>query len=282
MNPWFRIFLVGVLGLGLPAFAQPMAIKSSETLVPVSQKWAEAYMAKHPDARIQAAGGGTAAAVEALVKRKTDMALVSRSMQFREVEAWQAAFGQRPLELIKVGINATAIYVHKDNPVSVLTYNELNGIFRGRYRNWNQLGGQDAAITVYGQDANTPAGELFMEEVLNRNEFTNDVRIMAEVELRKAIARDANGIGFGAFVPREGTRALSIKRVFSSTPVEPSAETISKRIYPITRFLFCYPNPAEGKAKTKDFLDWICSEEGQQIGRQAGYWPLPPKGRASQ
>jgi phosphate transport system substrate-binding protein len=236
-------------------------------------------MTKHPDARIQVTSGEAAAALEALAKQKADIAAVPRSMRYTEADACQAAFGQRALEC-KVGVNAVAVYVHADNPVKVVTYDELFDIYRGKRRNWKELGGRDTAITVYGQGTNTPAGELFMEEVLNRKEQASDVRVMTEAELRKALARDTNGIGFGAFAPSEGIRALSIKRAFSSTPVEPGAEAISSRIYPITRFVYCYANPTMGK--TKAFLDWIRSDEGQQMGTQAGYWPLPAKWRASQ
>lgn len=261
--------------------AQTITIKSSATLLGLSQKWAAAYLAKHPDARIQVTSGEAAAALEALAKQKTDIAAVPRSMRYTEADACQAAFSQRALEC-KVGVNAVAVYVHADNPVKVVTYDELFDIYRGKRRNWKELGGQDAAITVYGQATNTPAGELFMEEVLNRKEQASDVRVMAESELRKALARDTNGIGFGAFASSEGIRALSIKRAFSSTPVEPGAEAISNRIYPITRFVYCYANPTAGKAEIKAFLDWIRSDEGQQMGTQAGYWPLPAKWRASQ
>jgi len=281
MKRFVCIFLIGVLGFAVPALAQPITINASDTLVPVSQKWAAAYMGKHPDARIQVAGGGAAAALEALANRKADIAAVPRSMRYTEADACQAAFGKRPPEY-KVGVNAVAVYVHADNPVKVVTYDELFDIFRGKRRNWKELGGRDATITVYGQGTNTPAGELFLEEVLNRKEMAGDVRLMTEAELWKAIARDANGIGFGAFVPIEGARALSIKRAFSSTPVEPEAAAISNRVYPITRFLYCYVNPTAGKADAKALLDWVRSDEGQEIGRQAGYWPLPAKWRMSQ
>src|ERR1035437_3995641 len=279
MKRMVRIFLISVLGSALPAMAQPITINASDSLVPLSQKWAAAYMTKHPDARIQVTSGEAAAALEALAKQKADIAAVRRSMRYTEADACQAAFGQRALEC-KVGVNAVAVYVHADNPVKVVTYDELFDIYRGKRRNWKELGGRDTAITVYGQGTNTSAGELFMEEVLNRKEQASDVRVMAEAELRKALARDTNGIGFGAFAPSEGIRALSIKRAFSSTPVEPGAEAISSRIYPITRFVYCYANPTMGR--TKAFWDGIRGEEGQKRGTQAGYWPLPAKGRGSQ
>ena len=141
-----------------------------------------------------------------------------------------------------------AVYVNAGNPVTELTYDEISGIYRGKLRNWKDLGGSDTPIVVLGSETNTPAGELFLDEVLAGKDFAMDVRFIAQAELLKGVARETNAVGFGAFVrAAEGTRALSIKRVFSSTPVEPSEEAISNRIYPISRFLYFYLNPASNQ-----------------------------------
>jgi phosphate transport system substrate-binding protein len=261
--------------------AQTITIKGSDTLLGLSQKWADAYKVKHPGVALQVAGGGAPAAFAALADKKLDIALASRSIRYKEAEPFEAAFGQRPAEC-KVAVSGLAVYVNTNNPVKVLTYDELFGIFKGKHRNWKELGGGELAISVYAQETNSVHGELFGEEVLNGKGISAEVHILAGSDILKAIANDPKGIGYGAFIKIEGVRPLSIKRAFSSTPVAPSEEAIANRIYPISRFVFCYTDPIGNKGETKAYLDWVRSDEGQQIARESGYYPLPAKWRRSQ
>ena len=68
---------------------------------------------------------------------------------------------------------------------------------------------------------------------------------------------------------------------YSSTPVEPSADNISSRIYPITRFVYGYVDPVANQGEIKTCLDWLRSDEGQAIAKQAGYFPLAAKWRGT-
>jgi ABC-type phosphate transport system substrate-binding protein len=98
----------------------------------------------------------------------------------------------------------------------------------------------------------------------------------------KAVAADPNGIGFGALILAEGVQTLSIKRAYSSTPVIPDADNISRRIYPISRYVYSYINPAANPEEIKAYLDWIRSDEGQQVAKEAGFYALPASLHPSQ
>jgi phosphate transport system substrate-binding protein len=273
--------LLTALGSLPPAAAQSLVIQGSDSLVPLSRAWAGAYAAGHPNLKIDAGGGGPAVAFAALADRKISLALASRSMRYKERQPCETAFGQPPAEL-KVGVSGVAVYVNAANPVKVLTYDELYGIFKGSYRNWKQLGGEDAPILAYGQETNTAPGELFVEEVLNGKNVAADVQLLTAPEVQKAVAKSKQAIGFAAFAPAEGIRALAIKRVFSSTPVEPTEDAIANRIFPISRFLYAYADPAAQKDELAAYLGWIRSDEGQQIARKTGFYVLPAKWRSSQ
>jgi phosphate transport system substrate-binding protein len=268
------------LASALPALGQTIIVKGSDSLVDLGQKWARAWASRHPDIRIQVEGGPTAAVFAALRDQKASLALVSRMMRYNETEACQTALGQRPVEF-KVGVNAVAVYVNAQNPVQVLTYDELAGIFQGKYRNWNQLAGANAPIPLYSPQTNSAIGELFAEEILNGKGCAAGLRTLAGADLLEAIANDKNGIGYGPLISAPSVRALGIKRAFSSTPVEPTDETIANRIYPISRYLYVYLNPAANQGALKACVDWMRGEEGQQIVKAAGFFSLPAKLRSS-
>jgi len=268
-----------VLATALPALAQTIIVRGSDSLVELGQEWARAYASRHPGIRIQVEGGATPAAFAALRDRKAALAMVPRMMRYAESEACQTTFGQRPSEF-KVGVNAVAVYVNAQNPVRVLTYDELAGIFSGKHRFWSDLAGPNAPIHLYSPGTNSAIGELFGDEILNGKACAAGLRTLAGAELLEAIANDKNGIGYGALIPAQGLRALGIKRAFSSTPVEPTDETIANRIYPISRYLYVYLNPAANQGALKAYVDWMRSDESQQIVKAAGFFPLPAKLRS--
>jgi phosphate transport system substrate-binding protein len=260
---------------------QALAVRGSDTLLGLSQKWADAYKAKHPGVMFQVTGGGAPAAFAALADKKLDIVLASRSIRYQEAKACEASFGKRPVEC-KVAVSGLAVYVNSSNRVAELTYDELHSIYRGKGSSWKELGGKELPISVYAQGTNSLYGELFGEEVLNGEEVAPAVHVVPDAEVLQAVAHDPKAIGFGALASAEGVRPVEIKRVFSSTPIAPSAEAIANRTYPISRFVFCYTSPSTNQPEIKAYLDWIRSDEGQQVAREAGFYPLPAKWRSSQ
>src|SRR4051812_45146376 len=80
------------------AHAGGITVKGSDTLVILAQKWAEIYMQKHPDAKIQVTGGGSGIGFAALQNGQTDIADASRPIKPTEVAACIKTFGKRPTE----------------------------------------------------------------------------------------------------------------------------------------------------------------------------------------
>jgi phosphate transport system substrate-binding protein len=264
------------------ASGQTLSVKVSNTLLELNQKWATTYKVKHPAADIQVTGDETAAIFATLAEKKADLVFVPRAIRYKEAQACEAALGERPAES-KVAVSGLVVYVHTNNLVQVLEYEELNNIFHGQTQNWKDLsGGKDQTITVYAQATNSVLGELFDAEVLEGMGFSARVHFVPGQEMLPAIAADPNSIGFGALTQFAGVQALSIKRAHSSTPVEPAAENIAHRTYPISRYVYSYRQPAANQDQVKAYLDWIRSDEGQQVAQAAGFYALPANLRSGQ
>src|SRR6185503_6593334 len=117
------------------AFAGTITAKGSDTLVILAQKWAEVYMSKHPETKIQVTGGGSGTGFAALQNRNTDLANASRKIKPTEIRGCIKAFGRRPTEY-KVALDCLSVYVSADNPIKELSIDQLEGIFTGTIRNW--------------------------------------------------------------------------------------------------------------------------------------------------
>jgi phosphate transport system substrate-binding protein len=281
-----KIFAALVAGMtlllpGTMASGQTLTLKSSQTLLGLNEKWAAAYHAKTPAVTVAVTGEETSAAITDLAGKKADLIILPRALHYRESQACEAAFGRRPPES-KVAVSGVAVYLNANNPLKSLTYDELSDIVQGQTQNWKDLdGGLDQPVSVYAQDTNTFIGELFNEEVLNGRGFPPSVHPAANADLLQAVAAAPGGIGIGALTAADGVQLPGIKRVRSSTPVIPSADKISRRIYPISRYVFSYANPAASPDAVKAYLAWIRSDEGQQIARQSGFYELPALVRSS-
>src|ERR1041385_3090474 len=65
--------------------AGSITVKGSDTLVILAQKWAEVYMSKHPEVKIQVTGGGSGVGAAALQNNTTDICDASRKLKAAEV-----------------------------------------------------------------------------------------------------------------------------------------------------------------------------------------------------
>ena len=272
--PFPTVLALGLLAAG-PALANNITVKGSDTLVVQAQKWAETYMTKNNKVKIQVTGGGTGTGFAALQNQTTDLCNASRKIRAAEIAECIKAFGRRPTEY-KVCLDGLSVYVNADNPIKELSLEQLELIFTGKIRNWKEVGGPDARITLYSRENSSGTYEFFKEHVLKNKDFAASAQTMpGTASVLEAVARDKNGIGYGGAAYGAGAKHLSIRKDDRSPAIEPTEETVVKGTYPIWRYLYVYVNPALDKGEVASYLSWIRSDEGQKVVKEVGYFPLP-------
>lgn len=269
------IFGAAVCLAALSASAKNITAKGSDTLVILAQKWAEVYMGQHPEVKIQVTGGGSGTGFAALLNQTTDLANASRKIKPKEIEGCLKAFGKRPTEY-KVALDGLSVYVNADNSLTELTLEQLEKIFTGKVKNWKDVGGADAPITVYSRENSSGTYEFFKENVLKGQDFAASAQTMpGTAALLQAVSKDKGGIGYGGAAYGHGAKALKIKKDASTPAIEPTEENVVKQAYPIWRYLYIYVNPALDKGEISAYLNWIRSDAGQKLVKDVGYFPLP-------
>jgi len=255
--------------------AGSITVKGSDTLVILAQKWAEVYMGKNSNVKIQVTGGGTGTGFAALQNQSTDLCNASRKIKANEIANCVKAFGKRPSEY-KVAIDGLSIYVSESNPIKELSIEQLEAIFTGKIRNWKDVGGPDAPITVYSRENSSGTYEFFKEHVLKGKDFVSSAQTMpGTAAVLQAVANDKGGIGYGGAAYGAGAKHLSVKPDSASAAIEPTEENVVGQKYPIWRYLYVYVNPALDKGDIATYLNWIRSAEGQKVVKDVGYFPLP-------
>jgi len=270
-------FLAATILIAAAAHAGNITVKGSDTLVILAQKWAEVYMSKHPETKIQVSGGGSGVGFAALQNQQTDLCDASRKIKSTEIANCIKAFGKRPTEY-KVALDGLSVYVQESNPVKELSIDQLERIFTGKVKNWKDVGGGDAPITVYSRENSSGTYEFFKEHVLKGKDFAASAQTMPGTSaLVQAVSKDNGGIGYGGAAYAKGTKALKIKKDDASPPIEPTEANVINNTYPIWRYLFVYVNPGLDKGEIAAYLTWIRGEEGQKLVKEVGYYPLPDK-----
>jgi phosphate transport system substrate-binding protein len=257
-----------VVGLAAGFMAQEkITVKGSDTLVILSQRWAEVYMASHPEVSIQVTGGGSGTGISALLNGTTDICNASRPMKKSEIKTLKEKYGTLGVE-IPCAKDGVTIYLSQKNPVNDLSMEELKKIYTGKITNWKAVGGNDEKIILYSRENNSGTYVFVKDNVLKGQDYAPSCQnLPGTAAVVNAVSKDANGIGYGGHGYSKGVKMCKVNGV------EPTESNIGSGKYPISRDLYMYVrNKPSGKIKK--FIDWVLSPEGQKIVTKVGYFPL--------
>jgi len=249
-----------------------ITIKGSDTMVILSQKWAEVYMKKNPATTIQVTGGGSGVGLAALINGSTDIANSSRPIKSSEVGKLKEKYGSMGVE-IPCAKDGLSVFLNKENIVSELTIKQLGDIFSGKITNWKEVGGADAKIQLYGRESSSGTFEFFKEHVVKTDFSPRCQTLPGTAAIVNAVKKDKYSIGYGGSAYAEGVKDCKVKKDAKSKGVLPTVATVKNNSYPITRYLYMYLK-SKPKGETKAFVDWILSPAGQVYVQEVGYYPL--------
>jgi len=165
------------------------------------------------------------------------------------------------------------IFLNAQNPVKELTIQQLSGIFQGKIKNWKEVGGPDAPITLYGRENSSGTYVFFKDNVVKGDYAASCNTLPGTAAVVNAVKKDKFGIGYGGAAYAEGVKHCAVKKDASSPAYMATAETIKSKQYPISRDLYMYTaNRPTGDIKK--YIDWILSPEGQKYVTEIGYFPV--------
>ena len=252
---------------------QSITLKGSDTMVILGQRWAESYMASHPEMIVQVTGGGSGTGIAALINGTTDICQSSRPMKDEERQQIQQKYGAPPQEIM-VAKDGLTIFLNEANPVTGLSLADLKKIYTGATSKWSAVGGPDAPIILYGRENSSGTYEYFKEHVLEKQDFAASVQTLpGTAAVVSAVAKDPNGIGYGGAAYLKGVKECAVKADEGSEGTLPTAENVKSGAYPISRALFFYLRKAPEGA-LKEFVDYALSDSGQKVVTEVGYFPI--------
>ncbi len=278
-NVFLIILVAGILGSRV--YAQDfIQIKGSDTLINLVQRLSEVYMEQHPETAIAVTGGGSGVGIAALIANRIQIANASRPMKDKEFTAAREN-GVAPYQIV-VGIDGLSVVVNSTNSVKDLTIEQIGKIFRGEILNWNQVGGPDMPISLYGRQANSGTYVFFQEHVLGNKDYSPRMKQMnGNAQIVEGVIADKAGIGYVGvgYVyddqgnVRKGLQVLSVAQKMGDAPVSPlNPENVKSGKYPVARALYQYINGKPAGA-VKDFIAFELGE-GQKVVEEMAFYPV--------
>jgi phosphate transport system substrate-binding protein len=278
---------------GLPDYEKVSGISGnlssvgSDTLANLMTLWAEEFKREYPNVSIQIQAAGSSTAPPALTEGTSNFGPMSRKMKDKEDAAFEAKFGYKATP-IRVAIDALAVYVHKDNPITGMTIPQVDAVFSATrscgyaedITNWNQLGHDLGNIQLYGRNSVSGTYGYFKKKALCKGDYKNSVNEQpGSASVVQGVTKSLNGMGYsGIGYKTSGVKAVALAKEEGGEFIEATKANAANGTYPLSRYLYVYVNKAPNKPLTpidREFIKMVLSKVGQQVVVKDGYVPLP-------
>ncbi len=177
------------------------------------------------------------------------------------------------LEGTAYAIDGIAVVVNSENGVTDLTQDQIKKIYAGEITNWSEVGGADAPITVVVREAGSGTRSAFGEIVgIEDEELVSTATECKDTgAVQTTVSQNANAIGYMSFsdLDESMVKAVNYEGVAIST------DTLKDGSYKLQRsFLLVTKSGAELSEAAQNFIDFILSDEGQQIVTDTNLIPV--------
>lgn len=190
----FKTFFGALLGLAL-LLGAPLAgaandrlvLTGSSTIAPLAAEIGKRFEKLNPGVRVDVQSGGSTRGVNDARAGLADIGMASRRLNPDELD----------LKSYTIARDGIGIILHKSNPVAALSEAQIIAIYKGEIRNWREVGGRDAKITVVNKAEGRSTLELFLHHFhLKNSEIKAQVVIGDNQQGIKTVAGNPGAIGY--------------------------------------------------------------------------------------
>ncbi|MEA5039604.1 MAG: substrate-binding domain-containing protein [Clostridiaceae bacterium] len=185
-------------------------------------------------------------------------------------------------DVICVTLDAFVFLVNSQNPVQSVPLEKLRAVYRGEITNWKDLGGNDLPIIAYQRPDNSGSQTLMYQLVVPADQ------IMQAPEELKPGSMDGLVDAVSAYDGSDGALGYSVyyyasdmyvnegSRLLAVDGITPTADTLRDGTYPlISGYYAVLRKDAGADSPARRLLNYLLSEQGQQVAEAMGYVPLP-------
>jgi len=266
----FTVATLLAIAVSLPTIAKEINISGSTSVARVMDVLAEEYNKTHPDDYVAVQGIGSSAGITMVNKGVAEIGMSSRYLTESEKG--------EDLNVYPIAYDGLAVVVNRTNSVENLSQQQLFDIYKGKIKNWKEVGGADQPIAVVTREASSGSRYSF-ESLLGLTKIVND-RLVSDISLNNLVV---NSNSMVKTIVNHNTRAIgfisvgSVDRSIKAIQldgIDPTSTNISNHKYKLARpFLVLYKVDKISDAG-KGFIAFLRSEQGQKAIADYGYTPV--------
>ena len=229
-----------------------LLIAGSAPMISYVNKITEAFIKTHKHIDVVTEKGHSSGALIALERGGVDIAVMDRNFSIDE-------FNLNNQNILS-GIDGLGIVVNLDSPIKDISMEQARKIFEGLIVNWNELGGPDAPINMYGRKEGSTTRDSIENILMAGANLSRRIKqLKSAKELSEAVASDPNGIGYISIrTMQDTTRALSINGIALNE------KNLLISLYPLIRTMFLVTN-GDNTSEIQKFIDFTLSNRGQEV-----------------
>jgi len=257
--------------------AERINIVGSTTVLPVVSEAAILYHKMHPEEIITVSGGGSGVGIASVIQGTAQIGMASRETTTEE-QAKLDTLKNGKVDNIIIAADAVAVSVSKavyESGIHALSVQQIADVYRGKIRNWHELGGLDATIVVIDKEASRGTRHVFAKAILgDKHARAAGASIISgsNNEEQAIISRSDAAIGMlsNAWL-NDKVRGIDI--IVKGKSISPSITHVRDHTYPIARGLHILL-PQNASDQAKQFVAFLLSKQGQAIVKKVGYLPV--------
>ena len=223
--------------------------------------------------------GKTAEVFDSLINKDLDLILSSEPS---DAIINKAKDNNVELDMTGIGYDGFLFITNKQNPVKSLTFEQIRKIYSGEFKNWNDVGGDNAEIIVYQRDKNSESQNLLEKMVTQGEEIVNtedsNLILNSDEEMINTISGDNKyAIGF-VISPHTKEQNIDKCNTLEINGIKADEENIKNRSYPLTKVVYAITRKdIDKESKTKELINWLLTDKGQETITSSGYSKIVSK-----
>ncbi|MCL1858073.1 MAG: substrate-binding domain-containing protein [Oscillospiraceae bacterium] len=215
----------------------------------------------------------TANAYERLIRGEIDILFGAQPSQQQIQSAREKGV---EFTLTPIAKEAFVFFVHKDNPVSSLTLEQIQDIYQKKITNWKKVGGKSEKIMPFQRPENSGSQTVMLAMIMKDKKLPAPLREEYAAGMGGIINQVAeyrnytSAIGYSFRYFATGMRSNDNIKLLAIDGTEPTVENIRNGAYAFTVDVYAVTAGPQSK-NTAMLINWILSEQGQNFIETCGY-----------
>ncbi len=259
--------IIGIFGICQSEIsAEELKITGSTTFAPLVAALSESFMAKNPTVKITFSQSNAAESINSVMVGDADVGCSARYVSSKESD--MAVAKGISLACHTVALDCVFPIVHPSNNIKSLGLLQINSIFKGSVKNWNDFdGGANANIKLVTRESGSAMYEFWQDKIMHNDVISpGSITLRSNQDVVNMVSSDPSAIGYTSFnyldekvkiVPLNGLETFST----------PSAN------HPLSRKLIMCTKGGHTNIVDR-FIDFVNGPEGKSLVQKAKYIPL--------